>query len=222
MEHIARWFQFLDEQPVLFFCEEEMLPELHAIANKNVEFCIQPFKDLDVFDEYPEEFWKQQVERDPEPYHTWQLGAIWASKKYFLKRAAEVYPDEEWFVWVDAGCIRKNQWMAFTPLFTRRDIFTAPGVYLQCLKPIPPVEEKCYFHFPDVHIAGAIILAHRDYIKPFVEEYNAVLDCYDSLHIPAIMDQYVLASMRVPWLYTIHLPQATVFPDDWFFFLGLL
>jgi hypothetical protein len=220
MGNITRFFQFLKNQPILFFCEEDTLDELHAIAGPNVEFCIQPFRELDVFEEYPPSFWKRQIELDPEPYHTWQLGAIWANKKYFLERARQVHQEMDWFVWVDAGCVRHNAWSFFTEEFTRRNRFQEPGVYVQLLKPTPPEEQ--YFRFPAVYIAGAVILAHKDYIQKYIDEYNATLDCYSALEIPATMDQYVMASIQAPWLHKILLPSDQRFPDDWFFFLGYI
>jgi hypothetical protein len=219
MEQMERFFAFM-RKPILFFTEEALIEDLNKISGPNVEFAVQPFNELDVFTEYPPKFWKEQRRRDTEEYHTWQLGALWANKKHFLDRASEIKTDTDWFVWVDAGCVRLPHWAPIMREFTDRNRFQEPGIYMQLLK--PPKPEENFFRAPAVHIAGAIIVAHRSFIKRYIEEYNATLDCYDSLKIPAIMDQYIMASIKQPWVHKVEIPSDQIFPDDWFFFLAYI
>ena len=217
MEQITRFFKFIKE-PILFYTEESMLLKLQAIAGPNVEFVVNPFDSLSVFEKHPQDFWLRQAERDTEPYHTWQLGALWANKKYFLNEASKLYADE-WFVWIDAGCVRNDNWEKFLIYFTKRNTFNEPGVYMQLLN---PVLTKEYFKWPDQYIAGAIILMHRDFIVPYIDLYNITLDKYDAIKVPAISDQYIMASMNAPWIHKIRNPLRNAYPDEWFFFGGYI
>lgn len=217
MEHMARLFTFI-KRPILFFTEEALVKELDKISGPNVEFVVQPFSELDVFTEYPPKFWKEQ-KRLSQDDNTWQLAALRANRKHFLERASEIKTDTNWFVWVDAGCVRLHHWAPILRDFTVRNRFHAPGIYMQLLK--APKPEENFFRAPAVHAAGAILLVHRDFIKPYIEEYNATLDCYDSLKIPA-QDQYIMASINQPWVHKVLIPSDQLFPDDWFFFLAYI
>jgi hypothetical protein len=216
MEYLKGFFAFI-KRPVLFFTEEALLKELDKISDPNIEFAVQEFKELDVFTEYPPKFWKEQIKRDKKEDGTWQLAALQANKKYFLGRASEIKKEEDWFIWVDAGCIRLPHWAPIMRDFTVRNRFYAPGIYMQLLK--APKPEENFFKAPAVHVAGAILLVHRHFIKAYIEEYNATLDCYDSLKIPA-QDQYIMASIKQPWVHKVEIPSGQLFPDDWLFFLA--
>jgi hypothetical protein len=218
MEFLKGFFAFT-KRPILFFTEEALVKELDKISEQNVEFAVQPFNEMDVFTEYPSKFWKEQIKRGKEEDVTWQLAALRANKKHFLDRASEIKKDANWFIWVDAGCIRLPHWAPIMRDFTVRNRFQEPGIYMQLLK--APKPEENFFKAPAVHVAGAILLAHRDYIKPYIEEYNATLDCYDSLKIPA-QDQYIMASIKQPWVHKVEIPRGQLFPNDWLFFLAYI
>lgn len=216
IENIKRFFQFV-KVPVLFFTDEATLLKLPP-AGENIQFRILEFKDLEVFQEFPQEFWERQITRDPETYHTWQLGAIWANKKYFVKEAAKTVKDD-WLLWMDAGCIRTDRWAPFIEHLGTRNYTQMPGVYIQALQPVPA---KNYFKYPDIYIAGGVILFHRDYINIYIDQYNHNLKEYDINEIPGTMDQYVMASMTQNSYFVHAINRKPVCPDEWFFFLVLV
>jgi hypothetical protein len=228
MENIKRFFKFVTI-PVLFFTSRDMFKKLAPFAGKNVIFRVVEFKQLEVLTEFPQSFWEKQIQRDVESYHTWQLGAIWANKKYFIKEATKEFPDKDWFVWIDAGSIRKESWKPFIEKFTTRESeLREPSVYVQVLDAIP--KEKSFFRYPDQHVAGALILAHRSCIHDYINDYNTILKEYDSLSIAGTMDQYIMASVinRFPRWVGVERGKVLTFayinscPDPWFFFLALL
>ena len=226
MGNIKRFFDFV-KQPVLFFTSRDLFSKLSPLAGKNIVFRIVEFKQLEVFKEFPPSFWETQISRDPELYHTWQLGAIWANKKYFVKEAAREYPDKDWFMWIDAGCVRKDTWKPFIDNFTNRNRVVEPGVYMQVLNGFP--NDKKYFTYPAQHVAGALILFHKTCIEDYINDYNTIQREYDSEKIPGTMDQYIMASMlnKYPrWVGLERMKLAefnyvNTCPDAWFFFMAV-
>ena len=134
-------------------------------------------------------------------------------------------PQYTWYLWVDAGCIRKEEWEPYCAEFGLRHSF-APGVYLQTLQNIP--KEREFFKFDNwiVFVAGAILLVHKDYIDNLVNQHDAMLLRYDAANECAISDQYVLASLanKESWIHPINFKTRDgAFQrrciDEWFFFL---
>lgn len=225
MQNIVNFFKYI-RAPVVFFTDQNIYTDLSSIAPPNIEFQIKPFEEMTIFQEFPKEFWETQITRDPEPYHTWQLGALWANKKGFVKVASELYKDD-WFLWVDAGCIRKPTWKEYAIKTGLRNYPLEPGVYIQCLNRMP--QGKTFFTFPDRYIAGALIAFHRKYIDEYINEYNKMLNTYNSIKVSATMDQYIIASLNVKkskYIHFIERMQMTDYvqscPDAWFFFLAWL
>jgi len=211
-EHIQRFFRKLNWQKIIFFTDQENYNSLKVFAGPNVQFVIQEFDDLPVFHDFSQDFWKREILIDPEPYHTWQLGALWACKSYFVSTASEL-SDEQWFVWVDAGCVRTEEWNLDD--FTRHNTFSEPGVYVQLLNPLPKQE---FFQFDKKsYIAGSHILFHRSKIDLFIQSYKEVVDKYIRNKKCIIDDQYIIASMNVT-------PVMNVIscPDKWFFFFSII
>lgn len=222
-EHLRRFFRFLAGKPIIFFCEEETQHEIRGfgLPLDTVEFVTLPATALPSLTRISYEKWVESCNCDPEKYHTPPLGMIWCCKKEFVRMASERRPTVDWFTWIDAGCIRQDAWESSCKEFTSRRIHTLPpGVYLQC---IASVQRKEFYTFPDICIAGAIILFHRQFIHPFIASYMTELIRYYRNNTPFIMDQYIYASMLTKqheWLHTI--PNDTPTVDKWFFFLDWL
>ena len=218
--NIQRFFKYVTT-PVMFFTDVENYAILKEWAGSNVRFIIQNFESLDIFKDFSQGFWQDQVKIDPEKYHTWQLGALWASKTRFVKQASQIDPTYDWYMWVDAGCVRNDDWKICIDAFGKRKVPDSPGVYIQLLKSIP--DHKSFFQFPDVYVAGSHILLHKSYIDNYNELYAETLKTYESQRIPAIMDQYIIASMikTATFIYPIlYDPQLNV-PCEWFFFFSV-
>ena len=213
-ENIKCFFRKLTWQPVIFFTDQKNFDYLKEFAGKNIEFIIQPFEKSPVFEDFSEDFWKEQILNDPEHYHTWQLGAIWASKSYFVRQASKLCTDE-WLIWVDAGCVRTNAWNLDD--FTRRNTFSEPGVYVQLLNPLP---EQDFFQFNShgpSYIAGSHILFHRSKIDLFIQSYKEVVNTYIQNKMCVIDDQYIIASMCKDSSFLKTIPHNISCPDRWFF-----
>jgi hypothetical protein len=215
--------------PVLFFTGEEELKELEQYARSNVTFCVRPIMDLEVFNHYDQEFWGEQVElTSVKGYRvSWILGALWANKLFFIKDAFTKYPQEDWICWVDAGCMRSDDWGELTVEFGSRNIPTIPGVYIQQLEEL---HNKVFYEGHEICIAAGSILAHKQSVNTVIESYLKVLDLYKENNKCAIDDQYIYASilglnissdLKPINIHSINLSSgARDFPKDWFFFLS--
>lgn len=218
-EHINRFFQKLTWQKIIFFTDEENYIYLKDFAGPNIEFILEEFNNLPIFQDFPEEFWQREILFEHEKYHqvhTWQLGALWGCKSYFVRTASELL-NNEWFVWVDSGCVRTDEWDLDE--FTRRNTFSEPGVYLQLLTPLPCKE---FFEYPDVFIAGSHILFHRSYIQPYIDIYSKTINQYIENKYSIIMDQYIMASMCKDTSFLKTVPYDISCPDRWFFFFNVI
>jgi hypothetical protein len=227
LQYLRYFFDYLQGKPILFFCSQEVKDEIESFGFNidSVQFKICTFHELPILQTFPWSFWERHKILDIEPYHTPELGIIWASKKEFLKQAMDMYPDD-WFVWIDAGCIRKPEWQSYCKHFTNRLTMSNPGIYVQTLNPIPM--NRSFFQFTgERFVAGGLIYAHRNYILPYCEAYNNMLLEYDVANKSVIMDQYVIASLVTKnnneWLHTIQYQKDDhSCPDEWFFFLQYL
>jgi len=167
-------------------------------------------------------FWDRQKARDPEPYHTPELAALWYEKKEFVKRAIDM-PElhaVNVFVWCDAGCVRDEVSEEALRSFGFRN---APlhdnRLHLQQIDSPSP---KAFYTFPDKRIAGAIFAGNRAAWTSHIPFYDVVLQQYDEAGICANSDQYVLARCvdLAPERFVLW-PACTLL-DRWFSFLAIL
>ena len=229
---LHRFFKALRGKVVVFFCSQDVHNEIlsFGIDVTNVKFIVCEFTDLPLLKKFPYSFWEKQKRIDVESIHTPELGIIWSSKKEFLNTAMDLYPENEWFLWVDAGCIRKDEWLEPCSHLFERGAFDA-GIYVQNLNPIPMERELFQYDEYNYWIAGGVIYAHRQYIPTYSAVYDSMLMKYDSANISAISDQYVTLSIITQqsesYLKPIHWYELSEefrshCPDNWFFFLSYL
>jgi len=226
IDYIKLFFNFFRGKRVIFFTDSFTLDEFHEkdINTAGIEFILKNFKDLPILTKFPYSFWERQIERDVEHYHTPELGIIWASKKEFIREASELLPNENWFAWMDAGCVRTPEWMSFSKDFGTRGILQNPGIYVTQLNRHIPKKE--FFTYPDVFIGGGLNVFHRNFIKIFCDSYDAMLRKYDEAKVCATSDQYIICSLmhNNTSIIPIHHSNCKIaIPDtEWFFFLGYI
>lgn len=221
LENMKRFIRSISA-PVIFFTSPDVQLEIETFGYNisHIKFVVLSFEELSAWTKCGHEFWNRQKERDPELYHTPELGAIWYEKKEFILKAMTL-SDADYFIWCDAGCVRDNNAEEAAILFGRRNYPFTPGkLHVQMIRTI---SKKDYYIYPDVSIAGAIMAGDRIAWKQHSELYDSVLQEYDIATISGMSDQYVTCAciVRLPELYMPIVPyQITV--DVWFFFLQLL
>lgn len=219
-ENIKRFFRKLTWQHVIFFTDEENFNYLKEFAGKNIQFVIQPFEKCPVFEDFSEDFWKKEILNDPEDYHTWQLGALWASKAYFVREASKLC-NNKWLIWVDVGCIRDDAWDLNK--FTTRNKFQHVKVYVQTLNNIPREDDFFQFKLGQQLIGGSHILFHRNIIVDYIKNYKETVQTYINKNLSVIDDQYIIARMtKTSELIFPVLYDNSSCLDKWFFFFDVI
>ena len=218
--HLRRFFQAFAGRPLFFVCNAETRSLIQGFGTdlSKTLFYICEFHELPILQKFPVQFWEKHKQLDVEKYHTPELGIIWNNKKECLKLAKDQCSQHTWYLWIDAGCIRDDAWLPSCADFGCRQSFE-PGVYLQTLQDIP--KDREYFQYNDTFIAGAIILAHKDFIDSLITSHDMMLLKYDSANVSATSDQYIMASLvnTESFLHTIHNKCQHQCIDKWFFFL---
>jgi len=222
MPNIIRFFESVKSVPVIFFTTPDVILDVrdHTTKLDHVMFICIPFEDLKAFDKFGIDFWVRQKQRDPETYHSYQLGAIWYEKKEFVLQAMELFKADI-YIWCDAGCVRDNDSGEHAKSLGTRKIYPTNDNKLH-LQQIGANIKNNFYMYPYMCIAGAIIVGNTQAWKEYSELYDSVLKAYDSNGVPAIMDQYIIKScvdVR-PELFVLYPQRSSI--DNWFKFLELM
>lgn len=227
--YLQNWFASL-RAPAMFFTTADVRDEILSWGYDlaHVEFVVLPFTELIAWSMLDADFWQRQKGRDPEPYHTPELGAIWFEKKEFVARAIAARPDEDCvYVWCDAGCVRDEEAKKAMLHFGLRDTtytLTDGRLHVQTIPQLWDNEHKEFYRYPHVYVAGAIQAGTAAAWRAHSALYNATLNRYDAEGVSCNMDQYILHSCidAEPTLYVTHSRPEDVTVDEWFFMLATL
>ena len=215
---LRRFFRSISV-PTIFFASAECKKEFTRLrVNSNIQFVCLPFEELTAW-KYGREFWERQKQRDEETYHTVELAAVWYEKKEFVARAMKLKPEEELFIWCDAGCIRTEIAEASACKFgTRTQHLPNDTLFVQRIGGIPAIPGP--YSYPTVCLAGAIQVGTRKAWATHSNLYDSELLEYDKAGVSGNSDQYVILSciQKYPQNYThVYLSET-----DWFAFLTTL
>lgn len=217
-----RNFLIFIESPIVFFTTEDLVDIFKSIRNENIIYEILPFEELVAIKQYGKDFWERQKERDPEKYHTPELGMIWYEKKEFVLKAIEKnYYNTEYFIWCDAGCVRSDLYKNNIKNFGQN--LTQINENKLNIQQIKPFLTKEFYSFPDICIAGAIMIGNKEKWNMFKKYYDIILEKYDKNKTPTIMDQYIMAGVYQNFKEDINpIYKIEKCVDEWFFFLEML
>jgi len=217
--YLVRWFRSVGKAPnVHFFTTEDVKTELLSLVDVGgVVFHILPFASFTAMN-LGREFWERQYARDPERYHSPELGMMWYEKRHFVRRVMEIDPSDV-FIWCDAGCVRTDTTEKAARGFGTRNLSVNDNTLH--LQQVAPMLDKPFYRFPDKTVGCGIMIGNRSAWQGFTADYEERLREYDNAGIPAIMDQYpVVRCVRMnPTGYTLHAPPVTI--DEWFLFLEI-
>lgn len=222
LPHLVRFFRGISGN-VVFFTTPDVIDDVRKhTPTDHVKIVHMRFEDLYALGpEYGLEFWKRQCSRDPEKYHTPELGIIWYEKREFIRKAMDIVPDADVYIWCDAGVVRDDTSENSLKLFGRRNLFDKNDgrIHLEQLAQIIYSE----FHaFPKYFLAGGLMCGNKTAWEAYRRVYDETLKKYDSVGIPGISDQYITQSCvcTSPELFTLH-PEETP-GNPWLKFLTLL
>lgn len=218
--YLKRWFRAISS-PVIFFTSDDIREHIEGFGYdlSHIQFQSMEIEDWSAW-KLGREFWERQCERDEYKQHTPELAAIWYEKKEFVKRAFELC-DAEVLIWCDAGCVRDDACEDALKEFGKRQRQNLNDDKIH-LQDINQLSFKEFYAFPDVRIAGAVIVGNRKAWREFETLYNEVLIEYDRAGHAGNMDQYIILSCydRKNSLFSLHTPNNSLY--EWFFFLGYL
>lgn len=220
--HLKHFFSSI-KLPLIFFTTKEVENDIHTWGYdlNHVQFYHIEFDKLEAYNRWGMEFWERQLSRDPEKYHTKELGVIWYEKKEFVKRAMSL-SNASIFIWCDAGCIRSQTAVNAALQFGTRTVELDDGrLHVQKIRTVMPQET---YRFPTISIAGAIQAGNRHAWEKHYVLYDKILKEYDTRAVSGISDQYITLTCvdREPNNYMFHSPPRNTRIDEWFFFLSYL
>lgn len=218
---LVSFFQSVKSVPVVFFTTPDVIADIQAhTTTDHVQIVYLPFEELTAFRRYGLDFWRRQKERDPQEYHTYQLGAIWYEKKEFVLRATDIHLAHV-YIWCDAGCIRDSMSVELSKQLGTRTQFQLNDGRMHIQQTSSQLVEQ-FYHYAYFFVAGAIIAGNVSAWKIYSELYDSILLTYDAAGVPAIMDQYIVKSCidKNPDLFVLYDQDSTI--DKWFKFLEFL
>ena len=225
--HLRKFLSWV-RSPILFFTTPDLVDELGSMRPKEFPITFVTYNsvyEIEAFQKYGLDFWKNQYVIDPSRYHTPELCAVWYNKKEFVKKAVDIIGGDEPFIWVDAGCIRHDYWRFFVPTFGQNvNAIPKDKVIIQLMEPSIP-KEKEFFIFPDVYVAGAIIAGYKEAWERYSTAYDVIFSKYVKAGVCANMDQFVMASVANAFpdaVEPIYDQDWNDHLDRWFFFLKFL
>ncbi len=220
---------------VVFFTSETVREEWKDFLTfPNIKIVIVPDDAIHTvfvaYKKWKREFWAKHIDLDLEKEHSVELGMIWYEKPHFILQAAAMFPEFQFYIWVDVGCVRNACEATCIQFFGHRflkqhlldeETKKQDKLHLQCINEI---EYKNFYQFQDRSIAGAIMFGSKKAWMKHVELYDAILMEYDVANKCATKDQHIIRSCvdRRPDLYQLHTPPEPLFVDIWFFFLQSL
>jgi hypothetical protein len=205
----------------VFFTTPDVITDIQQhTTTDHVQIVYLPFEELAAFQKYGVEFWERQKSRDPQEYHTYQLGAVWYEKKEFVRRAMDVHRSDV-YIWCDAGCIRDSLSVDLSKEFGTRTqyLLNDNRMHIQQVSYFPKEE---FYHFDYSFVAGAIMAGNPNAWTEYSELYDSTLMKYDAAGVCGISDQYITKScidVR-PDLFVLYDQGSSIL--NWFKFLQLI
>ena len=158
--------------PIVVFCAE-------PIPIQEVEQHVIPLEDFEVYRCIVSA--RPQLPRgivNPKKA-TLEFFALMSTKLAFLARAAQLYPEEEQLLWLDAGIVKivspsfdmERAVNAFGDLKTRAAV--APG----CWQRIAQVHLQSVFETPRWRFCGGLLYAHSSVVHSLADRYEQIVRC---------------------------------------------
>lgn len=207
--------------PCVFFSTPDLIHAFKAYENPSIQFVPMEIVELEAW-KLGMEFWNRQKQRDPEKYHTVELGALWYEKPHFVRKAIRMLPTYDVYIWVDAGCVRSDvEEIAFREFGKRGKPLQDDRIHIPMFNPL---YDKPFYSYPDTSVAAGFMAGTPIAWERHIELYAKIIQNYDKAEVSAISDQYIIRSCisACPGMYKwVQIPMLTK-GDRWFWFLEYL
>lgn len=222
LPHIVRFFRGITANAI-FFTTPDVIADIQKYTpTDHVKIVYMNFEESHALgEEYGREFWERQYSRDTERYHSPELGALWYEKREFVRKAMNIVPDADVYIWCDAGCVRDDMPEKCFKFFGHRQLISANDGRIH-LQQVASLLDTKFYVFANCFIGCAIMCGNRSAWESYRRIYDDSLKQYDRCEIPGISDQYITQSCIhiSPHLFALH-PEET-YGDNWFKFINLL
>lgn len=205
-----RWIQLFLRTAncnVVFFVENEAtIAQFQPWCSwpSRVQFRVVKKDDWKMLQRQKISFWDEQLRMDAREvglHKSFMLGAVWAEKMYFVKRAIDENPfGSEKFIWCDAGIMRTDEDANRGFLFgCNEQVISDTKMHILEVGACNPVPEKDIWWWPkipsEVRFGGGILGAHASVWSEIIPKYENILDQLTKAGICVFKDQIVWANL---------------------------
>ena len=215
------------QDPMIIFTSQDLIStieELRSHATNRTVIIPLELNNLPIATLYTTEFWKQQLERDPEKriHQSYELFWIWLSKTWWVNEAIRlnVY-NSDLFMWSDIGCFRNSQYNDKTMILHRNQIPQTEMIQMAHHVPNPPADVIYYndkyskVNKPHFYHSGSQMAAYKDTWITFHELFLNIVDEFLKRNMIIVEDQALLESvcLSTPTI-CAYVPFDQVKPND--------
>jgi hypothetical protein len=247
LQHMSRFLKNIPGR-IIFFTTPDMNDFIiRERGNLDIDIInIESVYEIKAFKKKSMDFWTEQIKLSPHNMHSPELIAIWFNKKEFVKEAIEYfskkYSDLQVdnnnllsdknelsnqnipFIWCDAGSIRSDQWLNNLKNFGNNlQLLQKDKLNMQLLN--VNNQNKYFFEFSDVFIAGGLIAGYKNAWEECSDLYDNMIEEYSNKSLTCEMDQYIWMScaQKNPEKFNLILFNDSFNSyDKWFFFYSIL
>ena len=215
------------QDPMIIFTSQDLISTIEELRNHATNRTViipLELNDLPIATLYNTEFWKQQLERDPEKriHQSYELFWIWLSKTWWVNEAIRlnVY-NSDLFMWSDIGCFRNSQYNDKTMIIHRNQIPKTEMIQMAHHVPNPPTDVIYYndkyskVNKPHFYHSGSQMAAYKDTWIQFHELFLIIIDEFLIRNMIIVEDQAILQSvcLKTPTI-CAYVPFDQVKPND--------
>ena len=196
---------------VIFTSDDEMVGIIQSLRQHALNRTViipMDLKDVPLVQRYPESFWEEQLQKDPEKkiHRSYNVFWIWLAKSWFVTEAIRINPyNSDMFMWSDIGCFR-------SPTYNSKEIMkhreVVPKDRILQMAHHPPYTPMYiwwndkYKQQPFFYHSGSQMVGYKDVWLQYHDEIQKTIEGFIERNMFIGEDQTVLQStcLRVPTL----------------------
>jgi len=190
---------------MVIFTEPDMVDQVSDLRRHAVDrTVIVPLKldDLPIGRLFSEDFWRNQLDRDPEKriHKSYQVFWIWLSKSWCVQQAIRMnFYKSDVFVWSDIGCFRSKTFNNRTLVSHRENVPRHEILQMAHRRPDPPGGGETLFadkykRKSNFYHSGSQFVGYMDTMLTFHELFLETIDRFLEKDMLIVEDQHVLQS----------------------------
>lgn len=192
------------QDAMVIFTEPDLVDQIVDLRRHAVNRTIivpMNLDDLPIGKLFPESFWQDQLDRDPEKkiHRSYQVFWIWLSKSWCVTQAIRMNVfDSDLFVWSDIGCFRDRKYISKELVKHRESVPSREILQMAHRRPNAPDEELFndkYKHKHNFYHSGSQFVGYKDTLLTFHEYFLETIDRFLEHDMIIVEDQAILQSV---------------------------